>query len=575
MSKIAWVESFPSDHYGRRGQFSANSDLETFCETSDAKRMRPFLFLMTVLLSASCGQSLTAQTQIERSPAAASDRQLETQLPRAALLRLNKFGEEPTVYHVRFSPSGRLLATRDAEQVIRIWDMPSGRQQFELTGHIDRISSLVFSQDERFLVSASPGQNEQIHIWSMLDGSLLGKIDSQPSQVAMDKDGSLIAVGRNGFATYELPSGQPKRSRNLAFPKRFTGLLALNARCNLMAHMVSTQIRRSTPNEIYIRDLETGTVVHHEASINPVASVAIAPDGEHAAVCYRSREDGITLVSLKSDVAPFLLPNQQRETLVARFSPDGRILATASWDGVVRFWDVLTGNQIANVEACRGHALSVDFSSENRWIATTGSGPRGASTLVWDMRFLIYGIPQKNEQMTLRQTTNLIGALATRQTVEAYQAMGRLVALGERGLELAETFIDPLTVGLSEEEFDALVAKLNSESYLERQAAYHALLRVRRLVASRLRAAVRLAPTLEVETRLKKLLSTNAATSLVSDSEYRQFYRLIQVLELSGGDVARSLILKVARGHTDGRISDLAERALQRVSSRTESNQGV
>ncbi len=53
------------------------------------------------------------------------------------------------------------------------------------------------------------------------------------------------------------------------------------------------------------------------------------------------------------------------------FSPDGQRIATAGWDGTVRFWE-LSGRQLAQWNGHRGRVNSVGFSPDSQCIATTG-----------------------------------------------------------------------------------------------------------------------------------------------------------------------------------------------------------
>ncbi len=65
----------------------------------------------------------------------------------------------------------------------------------------------------------------------------------------------------------------------------------------------------------------------------------------------------------------------------ARFSPDGRFVATAGWDQVARIWNVETGRELHQL---RGHAaslLSVSFTPDSKRLATGTEGYRYSYTL--------------------------------------------------------------------------------------------------------------------------------------------------------------------------------------------------
>jgi WD40 repeat protein len=59
------------------------------------------------------------------------------------------------------------------------------------------------------------------------------------------------------------------------------------------------------------------------------------------------------------------------------FSPDGKLLLTASRDRDVRVWDTATGARIGLLRIHFGPVSGASFSPDGRWIVTAGPGTAG------------------------------------------------------------------------------------------------------------------------------------------------------------------------------------------------------
>src|SRR5262249_43480784 len=70
-----------------------------------------------------------------------------------------------------------------------------------------------------------------------------------------------------------------------------------------------------------------------------------------------------------------------KEVRAVAFSPDGKLLATACWDQLVRVWDVATGAEKVTCRSHKDRLLSVEFSPDGKLLLSAG-GDDGAKR--WD-----------------------------------------------------------------------------------------------------------------------------------------------------------------------------------------------
>jgi WD40 repeat protein len=236
-----------------------------------------------------------------------------------------------SVRALSFRPDGRLLASGDNGALIHLWDMTlSSNIVKTLTGHADRVLSLAFHPARNFL--ASGGGDRTVRLWDVTDGTsrLVATMGTTVRSVRFDQSGDLlIAASADGdFLVW----GGADSYREV-----------------LNSFKVNGRVR----------------------------SLDLHPSGTMVAVAGEGST--VWLWNLKSGEKQAL---QQRHTdgvTAVRFSGDGKLLASAGFDGSLRLWfmDNPAREPIVLPDGVSGgHAgtiWSLDFSPHNDRLVSVGS----------------------------------------------------------------------------------------------------------------------------------------------------------------------------------------------------------
>ena len=95
-----------------------------------------------------------------------------------------------------FAPNGRTIASGGDDKTIRLWDIDTGEELAQLTGHTERINDIAISPDGQTLASCS--MDHTVRLWNANTGHPLTKLNGHTSNVeaiAFSSDGSILVSG--------------------------------------------------------------------------------------------------------------------------------------------------------------------------------------------------------------------------------------------------------------------------------------------------------------------------------------------------------------------------------------------
>jgi len=318
------------------------------------------------------------------------------------------------VLHAAFSPDGKRLVTASTDQQAHVWDIETGKEVTPPLWHETTVTRVAFSPDGKRLATTTA--NEVVRLWELagVPGVTLPHRESVKF-AGFSPDGTRLLTATDFTAQLWDATGTAGKAEFVWSPGAqiyhaiFSpdGAYALTASEDHLARLWDVKTGKEVaalphPRRVryaaFSRDGKMLLTASAERLVGwDVAALPQVPSEPkvsltHGAMVLNGEfsADGreILSVDFQGTARVWNIETAQERTelrcseiILARLSPDGRRMATAGQDRVLRIWDTATGATVAQLVPPEYRITAVAFSPDGRRVVTADEG---GSARIWD-----------------------------------------------------------------------------------------------------------------------------------------------------------------------------------------------
>jgi WD40 repeat protein/serine/threonine protein kinase len=257
-------------------------------------------------------------------------------------------GHNGSISAIRFMPDGRRLVTASGDQTCAQWDLATGEELRDLVlKHSEWVSSLDLSTDGRFALTTC--DDGIARLWRLADAAPIAAVKSpgRPfNSGGFSPDGSFVVLASSEDKIVRLWN------------------------VSIAASGVAADAAQASATDVLLDFNKLG---------GEVWAAMFAPDGRHI-LTIGGNDATMWDVGTRRPVVRY---SPHGAVASAAVSPDGKLVATGSWDHSAKIWDIETGQAIRKLDGGHaGYVNSVEFSPDGAELLTASDD---GTARLWDV----------------------------------------------------------------------------------------------------------------------------------------------------------------------------------------------
>jgi len=249
------------------------------------------------------------------------------------------YGHTGSIVSVAITPDGAHAVSASSDHTLKIWDLSAATLLHSLLGHKEEVTGVAVTPDGKHVISAS--HDNTLKVWELKTGTLVHSFAQSDydleGPLAITRDGNYVVCGR--------------RSNSVE-------VFALHS-----------------PIEQFPPKLLHALPEHH----SPINTFAITPDGAYVV----SGSWGMTICEVQSGKLLNKSQDEYESVCALAITPDGTYVLSGSYHGLVKVWNLGTGQLFQSLEGHRSDVSALAIMPNGTFAV---SASNDCTVKIWNIR---------------------------------------------------------------------------------------------------------------------------------------------------------------------------------------------